>query len=291
MLVLETHDASTPLATVLLEFIVEVDLDGRDEIGELRLVFRLDVNESQCSGRLLVHNHTKTRLALDDRIGRTGLTAESREVENELDGVDIVGDDHQGSFFVLNQSDNVVQAVLDDDGFFSSHLFAGDLGLGSGKQTSFLLDLGLGAVLVGQLEELRGQVLIEDLGELADCWWHLKALIEDPLLTLETNIFGPLDITGEVALGLDILANAKIFRPLLDQRVGRWLLGGSRLDRVGRWGDLLASGFLGRRLSLSNNTRPRKRGNLGISNLWTTYNYWSLSSSQVFPVVNSAVHD
>jgi len=80
-------------------------------------------------------------------------------------------------------------------------------------------------------------------------------------LTLETNIFGPFDIAGEVALGLDILANAKISWPLLDQGVDGWLLGGSRLDRVGRWGDLLASGFLGGRLSLSNNnTRPRKEG-------------------------------
>jgi len=247
VLVLEAHDASTPVATVLLELIVEVDLDGRNEIGELRLVFGLDVNKSQCRGCFLVHNRTKARLAIDDRVGRTGLAAKGREVEDELDGVDIVGDNNQASFLVLDQSDDVVQPILDNYGFLGSHFLAEGLGLGGGNQTSFLLDLGLGAVLVGQFEELRGQVLIEDVGELVDCRGYLQTLVEDPLLALETNIFGPFNIAGEIALGLDILTNAKISWPLLDQRVGRWLLGGSRLDRVGRWGDLLARGFLGGR--------------------------------------------
>jgi len=80
VLVLETHDASTPLTTMLLKLIVEINLDGRDQIGELRLVFGLDVNQSQCCGRLLVHNTTKASLAFDDRIGRTGLTAEGWEI-------------------------------------------------------------------------------------------------------------------------------------------------------------------------------------------------------------------
>jgi len=168
MLVLEAHDAPTPVATVLLELIIEVDLDGRNETGELRLIFGLDVNKSQCRGRFLVHNHTKPRLALDDRVGRTGLTAKGREIEDELDRIDIIGDNNQASFLVLDQSDDVVQAVLDNDGFLGSHLLAGDLGLGGVNQTTFLLDLGLGPVLIGQFKELRGQVLIEDLGELVD---------------------------------------------------------------------------------------------------------------------------
>jgi len=155
----------------------------------------------------------------------------------------------------------VVQAILDDTRFLGSLLFAFALGFGGGKQTSFLLHLGLGTVFVEQLEELRGRVLIKDFGKLIDCWRYLETLIEDSLLALETNVFGPLDIAGEVTLWLDILANTKVFWPLLEQGIGRWLLGCSRFNRVRRWGDLLASGFLSGRLSLSNNnTSPRKEG-------------------------------
>ena len=55
-------------------------------------------------------------LALDNGIGDTHLAAESGEEDNELDGVNIVGDNNKGSLLGLDEGNAVVQAVLDKEG-------------------------------------------------------------------------------------------------------------------------------------------------------------------------------
>ena len=47
-------------------------------------------------------------------------------------------------------------------------------GLGLGQETSLLLLLGFGLVLVEELEELGGGVLVEGLTELGDCGGDLQ---------------------------------------------------------------------------------------------------------------------
>jgi hypothetical protein len=80
-------------------------------------------------------------------------------------------------------------------------------GSGGGRlEASLFLELGLGAVLVEQLEELRGGVLVEGVGELRDGGGHLEALVQDDLLALEADVLGPLDEARQVGLGLDVLA-------------------------------------------------------------------------------------
>ena len=78
-------------------------------------------------------------------------------------------------------------------------------GLGGSFKTSLLLLLGLGAVLVKELEQLGSSVLVESVGELSDGRGDLETLVEDNLLALKANIFGPLDEASQVGLGLDIL--------------------------------------------------------------------------------------
>lgn len=73
-------------------------------------------------------------------------------------------------------------------------------------ETSLLLLLGLRTILVGELKELSGSVLVEGVRELGDRRRDFQALMEDDLLTLEANILGPLDEASQVLLGLDILA-------------------------------------------------------------------------------------
>jgi hypothetical protein len=73
-------------------------------------------------------------------------------------------------------------------------------------QTVLLLDLGFRTVLVHELEELSSGVLIESVGELGNGGGNLEALVENDLLSLETDVFGPFNKAGEVGLGLDILA-------------------------------------------------------------------------------------
>ena len=73
----------------------QVGLRGADESSELALVLALDILQGEDSGSLLVHDRTETGLALDDHVGYTHLAAERRKENDELNGVDIVGDDDE----------------------------------------------------------------------------------------------------------------------------------------------------------------------------------------------------
>lgn len=53
-------------------------------------------------------------------------------------------------------------------------------------------------------------VLINGVGELMDCWWDLKTLEEDSLLSLDTDVLGPLDESGQISDGLDITTDTEV---------------------------------------------------------------------------------
>lgn len=53
----------------------------------------------------------------------------------------------------------------------------------------------------------------------------LQTFVEDTFLALETDVGGPFDETGDVALGLNILADAEIASSLFNKRIVRRLLG------------------------------------------------------------------
>lgn len=213
-------------------------LDGREELGELSLVLLTDLGEGE-DGRglvdsqrldskqtgsrtyLLVDNSTETSLALDDGVGDTHLAAQSRKENNQLNGVDVVGNQNKRSLLVLDEADNVVETVLDVVRLLADVLLLLALSNSGGLavQTLLLLDLGLRAVLVEELEGLRGGVAVQGVLELGDRRRHLEAHVQDLLLALKTNILGPLDEAGQVATGLDVLADAEVTGALLDQGV------------------------------------------------------------------------
>lgn len=240
---LGAHDTTTPLSAGLVVLVHEAILDGGDELGELSLVLGADLGESEDSGRLLVDDGAETGLALDDGVGDTHLLAEGGEENDELDGVDVVGDQDEGGLLVLNEADNVVETVLDGVGLLGDILLLLALLDGGGllEETLLLLRLGLGAVLVQELEGLSSGVLVEDVGELSDGRGNLDAHLENLLLALEADILGPLNHTGQVTLGLDVLADAKVAGAALDERVLGSLLGASLSLRERGGGDLLAS--------------------------------------------------
>ena len=105
-----------------------------------------------------MNNRTETGLALDDDVWDTHLAAESWQEDDELNGVNIVGDEDKGSLLVLNEADNVVQTVLGDVGLLGNILLLLALGNGGSLlgEPLLLLGLGLGAVLVEELEGLGG---------------------------------------------------------------------------------------------------------------------------------------
>lgn len=178
------------------------------------------------------------------------------EENDELDGVNVGGDDDELSLLGLDKGDDVVEAVLDEEGLLGV-LGGGVLGLvlGLSLETSLLLLLGLRLVLVHESEELSGGVLVKNVGELSDGRGDLKTLVEDDALALETNVLGPLDEAGHVGLGADVttwrseerwseaLTDAEGARTLLEERVLGGLLGD--LGAVRRRGGLLGLGGSG----------------------------------------------
>ena len=55
--------------------------------------------------------------------------------------------------------------------------------------------------------------------ELGDCGGDFEAEIEDFLLPLETDVFGPAYHAGEVAAGLDVLSDAIVAGTAFDEGV------------------------------------------------------------------------
>ena len=110
----------------------------------------------------------------------------------------------------LDEGNAVVETHLGEEGLLS--ILLGLLAIVGGNslsllvQTSLLLLLGLWTVLVEETEELGGSVLVEGVGELGDSRGNLQALVEDDLLALEADIFGPLDESSEITGRLDVLA-------------------------------------------------------------------------------------
>lgn len=114
---LGAHDTTAPVATALLVLAGVTVIDGRDQLAELRLVLALDFGERNDGGGLLVHHRAQARLALDDRIGHAHLAAQCGQEHNQLDRVNVVGDQDQRGFLVLDQADNVVETVFHNIGF------------------------------------------------------------------------------------------------------------------------------------------------------------------------------
>lgn len=167
-------------------------------------------------------DRAETGLALDDHIRDAHLATERREEDDEFDGVDIVSNDDEGSLLVFDEGNDVVQTVFDKERLLilGCLLLLGS-GLGDGFETFLLLGLALRTVsarsirtcqvllkidiLVEKLEQLGGRVLVQSVRELCNGGRHLETLVKDDLLALETNVFGPLDETGQVGLGTDVL--------------------------------------------------------------------------------------
>jgi hypothetical protein len=105
-----------------------------------------------------VNDRTETSLALDNDVWHTHLAAESWQEDDELNGVNVVGNEDERSLLVLNEADNVVQTVLGDVGLLGNILLLLALSDGGGLlgEPLLLLGLGLGAVLVEELESLGG---------------------------------------------------------------------------------------------------------------------------------------
>jgi hypothetical protein len=60
---------------------------------------------------------------------------------------------------------------------------------------------------------------LDGVGELGNAWWDLESLHEDSLLSLDSDVLGPSDESGEISLGLDVTSNSEVSGGLLEKRV------------------------------------------------------------------------
>lgn len=197
---------------------------------------------------------------LDNDTGDTHLSADSGDTDDELDRVDIVGKDDQAGLLGFDEGDNVlrkeriesalrrdevgeerrayVESGLDEERLLGlvGLLSISDLG-GSSYESDLLLLLRLSLVLVEESEELGGGVLVEDLRELSDCRGNLETLVEDDLLSLQSDVLGPLDESGEVGSRLDRLS----CKPITVNKIRRIDWSDSPIPKF--LGDFSKSGF------------------------------------------------
>lgn len=215
MLVLDSHDATSPLAAeclVLVELLHELVAEG----SKILEIFLVDLSECEARGRLLVHNLTEGSLSAHKAEGNFLLAAEGGQVDNRFDGVHIVSNHNELCLVLLDESGHVRETKLDIYGLGA--LVRLLCLCGSLKAQLFVL-LSLGGVLRQKLEELVGLVLVKSVLELRNGWWYLKTLHEDGLLALDTHVTRPLHETRKIALGLNVTTDTEVLGALLEEGV------------------------------------------------------------------------
>jgi len=230
--------------------VIVLVLDGLNQFRELGLILGADLSKSNNSSGLLVDDSTESGLAFDNSVWNTHLLAQSGEEDNQLNWVNIVGDENQRGFLGFDQTNDVVETILDGIWLLADILLLLTLLDGSSllQQTLLLLGLALRAVFVEKLERLGSGVAVENVLELSNRRWDLQSHVEDLLLALKADILGPLHHTRKVSSGLDVLTDTEVTGTLLDERVLCCLLSCTSF-RLGEWGwRRLLSGFW--RLSL-----------------------------------------
>jgi len=147
VLVLDAHDSAAPVSSEGL-VLVELRAEVLGQELEVLVVLLADLRECDAGGDLGVDELAEACLALDEGVGDALLSAERGQEDEELNGVDVVGHDHELGLALLNQLGHVVQAELEQHGLRGLlGIGATGLGLGLGLEAGLLLLLGLGLVL------------------------------------------------------------------------------------------------------------------------------------------------
>jgi len=217
VLILDTHNTTT-LESSEVDVIVELGQEVLLESIEISKVFLSDIGEGDAGSGLGTAKLSESSLGFDEAEWDTLLSAESWEEDHDFSWVNIMGHDDELGFTFFDEGGDVVKTELEDA--WLGTVFLVSLLLGLSLESSLLLLLGLWRVLVEELEELRGLVLIDGLLELEKSRWGLESHEEDSLLSLDSDVLWPLDESGKVLLWLDVSTNSEGSWGLLEERVG-----------------------------------------------------------------------
>ena len=133
---LETHFSTAPL---LLNVVVELSIEVLLKRLQFGLVLLVHGSERNHSGVFLVGKSSESALSLHNGERNAHLAAQGGEPHNQLDGIDVVGDDNELGLLLLDKGGDVLKAILEDVG-----------GRGDGSTL-----LGSGGLLISELVKIH----------------------------------------------------------------------------------------------------------------------------------------
>jgi len=115
-----------------------------------------------------------------------------------------------------------------------------DFILGGFNESDFLISLGLRRVFLKELEKILTLVSFNGALELVNHGGNLKSGKEDSLLSLQNDVFGPSDESGQISLVLDISSDSEVSGSSLEKRVLNFLnlFGGFLLNTFSHFSSL-----------------------------------------------------
>lgn len=150
VLVLDTHDTTTPVATLLL-VVVELFAEGDRELLEILEVLFVNLSKGNAGSGLHVTELAKVGLSTDEAVRDILSAAKGGQVNDSLDGVNVVSDNNHLGNTLFNKGGDVVETKLDVDRLGS---LASAVLLSSSLKSKLLLLTGFGHVLGEELKEL-----------------------------------------------------------------------------------------------------------------------------------------
>lgn len=229
---LDAHDSTAPFLSHIFVAIRETGVAAFNDLCQLCLVFWADLSECDSCGGLDVNGLTQASRASYNAVRYIHLAAKRRKPNDELDGINVMGDHDQRSLLLFDKFSDMVDTKLKTDRpLCALDITTGFASLTDLGQTLSLLNRRLWLVLRHELEEGTGRGGIHGQAELVDCRRNLETHEKDLALTLKAHVLGPPHVTTERhTLGKNILSDPKVLGALLKQGVLR-LLDGGLLDR------------------------------------------------------------
>ena len=149
MLVLDAHNTTTPVSAELV-VVVELFTEVASKSLQVLEVLSVDFSESDGGSSLQMDKLAEVGLATNEAVGNILASAESGQVDNSLNWVNVVSNHYELGLALLDKSSNVVKTKLDVDwlgGLASTTVLSGFL------KTELLLLLGLWLVLSEELKK------------------------------------------------------------------------------------------------------------------------------------------
>ena len=99
-----------------LRVFVEVCPEGSGQVGQVSLVFLSDLGQGHHGGILLVDQLAEFSLSSNEAVRDVHLPAEGGQPDNQLDGVDVVGNHDEFGLSLFNQLGDMVEAEFEMEG-------------------------------------------------------------------------------------------------------------------------------------------------------------------------------